>query len=278
MTDTIDSRSLHLPVTPQRAVMLGSYATAIVFCIAIQNYWIGVPAFGLAAMLSSTDPDIRLRRRMGTLLLCVGILAVADIDTVLSNANFLRLAIPFTAVIIIPGVVLAYTDPEVIRYRFWPRRFRWLDIIYMAISIPLSWGILKLYWWITPIQPAQWFLPAIPDPEQIQRLFVGINLVGIWDELFFVNVSFQVIRSLFGFKLSNAVQAVFYTSVLNDMAFIGAGPVIVYIFAWTQGAMFEESENLLYVLIVHLIVDAFLVAAIIGYYYPGHSFDLLWLH
>jgi len=276
--DSIDARRLNLPLNPQRAVMLGAYATAIVFCIAVQNYWMGVPAFALAAMLISTDPEPRLRRRMGMLLVCVGILAVADINTDLSNANFLRVGIPFATVIVLPGIVLGRTDPGVIRYRFWPRKFRWLDILYVVISIPLAWAILKFYWMVTPAQPLQWTLPELPDREQVQRLFVGINMVGIWDELFFVNVSFAVTRSLFGFKLSNAVQAVLYTAVLNDMAFIGAGPFIVYFFAWTQGTMFEESDNLLYVLLVHLIVDAFLVAAIIGCYYPGHSFDYLWLH
>jgi hypothetical protein len=53
------------------------------------------------------------------------------------------------------------------------------------------------------------------------------------------------------------------------MAFTGAGPFIVYLFALTQGAMFKESDSLLYVLVVHLIVDAFLFAAILHHYYPG---------
>ena len=55
----------------------------------------------------------------------------------------------------------------------------------------------------------------------------------------------------------------------------GAGLIIVPIFAWTQGSMFEESENLLYVLVVHLIVDFFLFAAILHHYYPGYR--LGWL-
>ena len=156
--------------------------------------------------------------------------------------------------------------------------FRKIDIFYTVLSIPLAWLILKFYWWVTPEQYLQWTLPEQPDEGEIRRLFIGINMVGIWDELFFVNTVFAVLRSLFAFRVANAVQAVVYTSVLFDMAFIGIGPLIVYFFAWTQGAMFEESENLLYVLIVHLIVDFFLVAAIIGYYYPGHGIDYLLRH
>ena len=67
--------------------------------------------------------------------------------------------------------------------------------------------------------------------------------------------------------MANAAQAVVYTSVLYDMAFTGAGPVIVYLFALTQGSMYDGSRSLLWVLLVHLIVDFFLVAAILHHYY-----------
>jgi len=75
--------------------------------------------------------------------------------------------------------------------------------------------------------------------------------------------------------VANAAQAVVYTAVLCDMAFTGIGPIVVYGFAWTQGAMFEKADNLLYVLLVHIIVDVFLFAAIVGHHYPGYSFGLL---
>ena len=61
------------------------------------------------------------------------------------------------------------------------------------------------------------------------------------------------------------------TAVLFDMAFAGIGPLLVYLFAITQGSMFEESENLLYVLVVHLIVDYFLYWEIIAGHYPGYT-------
>ena len=64
------------------------------------------------------------------------------------------------------------------------------------------------------------------------------------------------------------MQAVLYTAVLFDMAFTGLGIFIVFFFAWTQGNMFEKSESLLWVLIVHLIVDFFLVAFIVQTHYP----------
>ena len=79
-----------------------------------------------------------------------------------------------------------------------------------------------------------------------------------------------ILRSLFAFRIANPVQAVLYTAVLFDMAFAGIGPLLVYLFAITQGSMFEESESLLYVLIVHLIVDYFLYWEIVNGQYPGY--------
>ena len=118
--------------------------------------------------------------------------------------------------------------------------------------------------------------PAEPDPAIIKRLFAGINLVGIWDELFFVNTAFALLRSLFNFRVANTMQAILYTAVLYDMAFTGCGIFIVFFFAWTQGSMFEKSESLLWVLLVHLIVDYFLVAFIVQAYYPDYGLDFLW--
>ncbi len=44
------------------------------------------------------------------------------------------------------------------------------------------------------------------------------------------------------------------------------------------GEQFEKSESLLWVLIVHLVVDFFLVAAIVHSYYPSYGLDFLWRH
>ena len=43
----------------------------------------------------------------------------------------------FFAVIFLPWLVLRFTDPDTVRYRLFPRKFRWLDVGYVAISIPV---------------------------------------------------------------------------------------------------------------------------------------------
>jgi len=257
------------------------YAALAAFCLAtallvpLELYAPGGIAWVVSLLLVLRVGDGAFRRRMGVLLAVTALLAVAPIDTDTSTRHIALLAPFFVAVILLPTVVLRRTDPGVIQFRFLPTKFRRADLVYTIISIPLAWGIIKLYWYFSPHMPYQWYLPPEPAAEEVWRLFIGINSVGIWDELFFVNVVFRVLRSLFPFAVANAAQAVVYTAVLCDMAFTGIGPIVVYGFAWTQGAMFEKADNLLYVLLVHIIVDVFLFAAIVGHHYPGYSFGLL---
>jgi membrane protease YdiL (CAAX protease family) len=128
---------------------------------------------------------------------------------------------------------------------------------------------------MSPEVPFNWVLPTTPDNTELFKLFMGINGVGIWDELFFVNTCYAILRSLFPYRVANAAQAVIYMSILYDMAFTGWGPVFIYILALTQGAMYERSKVLIWVLIVHLIVDYFLFQIIVDSYYPNL---VVWWH
>lgn len=263
-------QSTELELTPSRIAMLGSFCVSTVTLIPLSQPLLplGVLAWIISAVLAWRDMDKAVTRRFGVLLGIIAILSVTDINTSTKDSNFLQLGIPFFLVLVLPFLILRKTDPGVVRFRFWPKKWRKADVFYTIISIPLAWGFLKFYWWVNPEQYLNWWLPAEPDQHEISRLFIGINLVGIWDELFFVNTVYAVLRSLFRYPIANAIQAVVYTSVLYDMAFIGIGPFLVYAFAWTQGSMYEKSESLLWVLIVHLIVDFFLVVAIVASYYP----------
>ncbi|HQW28567.1 MAG: hypothetical protein KA152_10220 [Verrucomicrobiales bacterium] len=279
--------SLNLELNRRRILMLVSFALATILLIPAGQWVVGLPFVVAATWLIATDEEPKLRRRMVILLGCVLILGLCDINPGLSNENFLKLGIPFTLVIVLPSLIQHFGDrgvgrgPGIIRYRFWPVHWRKHDIIYTVLSIPLAWIILKSYEWgnrtfLNDELFRHWLLPAEPDPAIIKRLFAGINLVGIWDELFFVNTAFALLRSLFNFRVANTMQAILYTAVLYDMAFTGCGIFIVFFFAWTQGSMFEKSESLLWVLLVHLIVDYFLVAFIVQAYYPDYGLDFLW--
>jgi hypothetical protein len=256
-------------------VALALLCLAAVLLIPLELWVPGILAWLASAVLIWRSGNSTVQRRLGVLLGCIAGLAVAPIHTETSNQHFLVLGSFFLAAVAVPALILGRTDPGVIRYRLWPGRLRWRDLVPVALSVPLAWAGLRLYFLLSPEITTNWYLPPEPDTESLLRLFVGINGVGIWDELFFVNTSFAIIRSLFPFPIANLAQAVIYTAVLNEMAFTGVGPVFVYSFALIQATMFEKTENLLYVVVVHLVVDYFLFQEIVTHYYPGFT---AWWH
>jgi hypothetical protein len=269
-------------VTPvlskQQFLSVCCFCAATVLLIPLEMFYAGAVVWALGVITLFRQHDAGFRRRMGVLFVCIALLSVAPIHTDRSNAHFLWLSLFFGAVVIVPFLILRKTDPGAIDYRFWPEQLRRMDILYTLISIPLAWIVLSGYFfWLSPEVPDNWPMPQPYTSEGRLRLFVGINAVGIWDELFFVNTVFAILRSCMPFRYANIAQAFVYTSVLNDMAFTGIGPFVVGYFALTQGFMYEKSKCLFYVLLVHIIVDYFLIEAILYYHYPDMSHVIRWL-
>ncbi|WP_051963782.1 CPBP family glutamic-type intramembrane protease [Deinococcus misasensis] len=254
---------------------LVTFCLATVLLIPFESWIWGGLAFAASVSLTLLTRDPTFQRRMLVLLGCILMLALAPISTETSNLKFLTLGLPFLAVIALPPLLLRKSDPGLLQFRMFPEKFSKLEFAYTVLSIPLAYFAFQLYFTISPEVPFNWKLPPEPDNESLLRLFTGINLVGIWDELFFVNTSFAILRSLFPFWKANWAQSVVYVSVLFDMAFTGYGPLFVLFLAVTQGIMFERSKALIYVLAVHLIVDYFLFQAIVDAYYPGFK---TWWH
>lgn len=226
---------------------------------------------GVAAWLGfvAALPSLPAQRRRILLAVFVPavVLAVAPVDPGLGWGHMAVLGLALAFCVGFPAWWLR--GRGVLEFRFWPRRLDLVDVGYTLLSIPLAWGAFALYFGVlSPEVPFNWPLPAAPDTAELLKLFGGINAVGIWDELFFVNTCYACFRALYPARVANAAQSVIYTSVLWDMAFSGWGPLFVLALALTQGAMYERSRVLLWVLLVHLIVDYFLFQAIVDAYYP----------
>ena len=48
-----------------------------------------------------------------------------------------------------------------------------------------------------------------------------------------------------GFREALLLQAVFFTSFLHEMAFVGWGPVVIFCFALIQGFTYHRTRSLL---------------------------------
>lgn len=257
------------PLTPVHFIALCGFSVTTILLIPLEWYLSGLAVWALTAWILVRSGDPVLQRNLGILLVAVLILGFAPIHTNLDTLHFFTLGIPFLAVVVGPYLYMRRRAPGELVWRFWPRSWAWRDVIYTLISVPLAWGIIQIYFFhLNPELPTHWPIAPEHNAGDVTRLAIGINCVGIWDELFFINTVYVLLRRVFPARWANLAQAVVYTSVLYHMAFTGWGIVIVCLFALTQGVMYEKSSVLLYVLIVHLIVDLFLVLAILQYHAP----------
>ena len=88
--------SLNLELTSRRMGMLASYVAATILLIPANQLIIGFIFLAVSVFLVAADKEAKLRRRMGVLLTCVVILGLTDINTSLSNENFIKVGLPFT--------------------------------------------------------------------------------------------------------------------------------------------------------------------------------------
>ncbi len=264
------------PLSPPRIAALLSLCAAIPLLVTLEQYVFGTIALLVCIVCTALTGEADFQRRFAVLILCTALLTLAPIATSTDTIPALILGAFFIAVLALPHWALSPPrDSRVIEYQWLPKHFSKLEVAYVLLSIPLAWAGLRLYFTLSPEVPFNWTLPALPNDDSLLRLFFGINAVGIWDELFFINTVYAVLRSLFPFWTASLAASVFYVAVLNDMAFTGWGPVFVGMLAITQGVMFERSKTLIYVLVVHLIVDYFLFQEIITAHYPGFK---AWWH
>jgi membrane protease YdiL (CAAX protease family) len=100
--------------------------------------------------------------------------------------------------------------------------------------------------------------------ESLGLLFIGTNALGIWDELFFVVTVLALLRRHLPFVWANLAQASMFTAFLYELGFRGWAPFLIFPFALLQGIVFKKTENLIYVIAIHLTLDFVLYLALIN--------------
>jgi membrane protease YdiL (CAAX protease family) len=107
-----------------------------------------------------------------------------------------------------------------------------------------------------------------PGFHNLAVSYIGLNVVGIWDELFFVSTVLGIYRKHLPFWAANLAQAVFFTSFLYTLGFQGWSPLVIFPFALTQGYIFKRTDSLLYVLTIHLTLDLVLHLTLVHLHHP----------
>ncbi len=146
----------------------------------------------------------------------------------------------------------------------WTRAEKW----YLPAVVVMGYALLPAYMVNTGVY-RNW--PAVSDPDGIIRLFVGTNVLGIWDELFFICTVFVLLRRHLPLGQANVLQAILFTSFLWELGFHAWAPVFIFPFALLQALIFTRTKSLTYIVCVHLLFDFVLFLVLI------HAHNRAWI-
>jgi membrane protease YdiL (CAAX protease family) len=170
--------------------------------------------------------------------------------------------------VLLPYLVQRYVYREdVIRFP-WRTGQRWsrFEYGYLGVVLVLGYLLLPVYF-IGSGSYRNW--PTVTEPAEIARLFVGVNAVGLWDELFFICTVFALLRRHFSMWTANLLQAVVFVSFLWELGYQSWGPALTVPFAVLQGYIFQRTRSLAYVVTVHLSFDLIIFMILVHAHTPA---------
>ncbi|HMO10978.1 MAG TPA: CPBP family intramembrane metalloprotease, partial [Actinotalea sp.] len=165
---------------------------------------------------------------------------------------------------------LVFRDPTI---RFpWRTGKRWTRTQWAYLVLVVGAGYLVLpYYFLSSGAYLNW--PTVVEGQEVARLFVGVNAVGTWDELFFICTVFALLRKHFPVWTANVLQATVFVSFLWELGYREWGPLLTIPFALIQGFTFNLTKSLTYVLVVHLLFDAVVFMVLVHAHTP-ELFDI----
>jgi len=256
-----------LLLSPQKILTVGLICASGLVLIGAHNLLYGWPLL-LAALGAALLESPRQRRRLTMVVGSLALLGLTEINTSITTSHILAMGATLALAVALPYFVLTQLfHDDVIRFPFRLRR-RWYryEILYVLISAAIAYLLLPVYLSSTGSYHNWTVLPGVAN---LLKLFIGTNVLGIWDELFFVITVLAILRRYLPFIWANGAQAILWTSFLYELGFRGWGPVAIFPFALLQGYIFKRTDSLLYILTIHLTIDLVLYLALVHAYHPG---------
>ena len=248
------------------AILILLIISAIVL-IPLEKQFIGWSLLVLTALLFLLT-EINFRRDMALIILSLGLLGITPINTDITFLHIFQMGTTLFLAVAIPYLVTRKLYKEkTIRYPFHHGR-KWYkkEIFYIIVTATIAFLVLPFYLRNTGSYH-NWTVQL--GLFKLTILYIGTNMLGTWDEFFFVSTVLAIFKKYFPFPVANAAQAVIFTSFLYALGFRGWAPFVLYPFALSQGYIFKQTDSLLYVLTIHLTLDLVLYLALIHAYYPN---------
>lgn len=216
----------------------------------------------IAGVLTGLGTSRALGRDLFLIALGLGIVSTISVEADISWGNFFLMGTVLALAVVVPYVTSrwGFRDDAI---KFPTRQGQpWtkLEWGWLVCVLILGWLILPRYF-INSGAYQNW--PAVTTPSEIGRLFVGVNAVGIWDELFFICTIFTLLYRHFQFWPANLFTSIIFVSFLWELGYREWGPLITIPFALVQAVIFTKTKSLPYTITVHLLFDAIVFLAIV---------------
>ncbi|MBD3777857.1 CPBP family intramembrane glutamic endopeptidase [Cellulomonas sp. ES6] len=226
----------------------------------------------VAGVLVALAVDRGLARDLGLVATGMAIISAISLEADLSDAGMARFTVALSLAVLVPWALSRYAFGQ--RTIVFPvatgRRWTRAQLVYLAVVVVAGYLILPFYF-IGSGAYRNW--PEVTGGAEIARLFVGVNAVGIWDELFFICTVFALLRRHLGLWTANVLQATVFVSFLWELGYREWGPLLTVPFALVQGWIFARSASLTYVLAVHLLFDLVVFGVLVHAHHP-HLLDV----
>lgn len=224
-----------------------------------------------ASLVVATFVDRDLLRHLALIVAGLVIISLVPLNADLSLGHMAAMGTALALAVIVPWVIGRFVYRErIIRFPMLTgRKWSLPAKLYLPGVVILGYFILPVYL-IGSGAYLNW-PDASGDPSVFWRLFIGVNSVGIWDELFFICTTYTLLRQHFPNWLANILQAVIFTSFLWEIGYTGWGPLLTFPFALLQGYTFTLTKSFSYVVSVHLLFDLVLFLALV------HAHNRDWL-
>ncbi|MET1154372.1 CPBP family glutamic-type intramembrane protease [Arthrobacter sp.] len=240
-----------------------------VLLFGVENEPIGYTMLALS-MVTAALVDAGFFRHLALIAAGMVIISLVPLNADLSLRHMFLMGGALALAVLVPWLVSRFAYREtIIKFpintgRKWPLAAK----LYLVGVVALGFFILPVYLISTGVY-LNW--PDPSDPTIFWRLFLGVNAVGIWDELFFICTAFTLLRQHFPDWLANILQAVVFSSFLWEIGYQAWGPLLTFPFALLQGYTFKLTKSFTYVVSVHLIFDFVLFLALV------HAHNRDWL-
>jgi hypothetical protein len=245
------------------AALLAATAVAL---IPLHAYPAGLTLLALTAVATAAlEP--RARRDFVLATGAVALLALTPINTHIDLPHMFVMGSILSAAVAVPYVMSRYAfgDHTITFPLHHGRRWYKTEIAYILVTAAIAYFVLPWYLRVTGSY-LNW--QVLPGAAFLTRLFIGTNALGLWDELFFVCTILGLLRRHLPFWQANIAQSVMWTAFLYELGFRGFGPLILFIFALSQGYIFKRTASVIYIVTIHLTLDLVLYLALVHAYYP----------